>query len=152
MKNQTTKANKKQINRSTKHCNAEKKQKSRKTAKTTNQQRTTPRIIKKWSPKSKNGGQIRSKIDQKWSQEEVKIESERARWPKTAPESPREPEHGAMVPKLGLWCPIRDPFWKPKSTKINGKIDWKINDFLNRCSFRFVFDFWWKNDQKTCKN
>ena len=38
----------------------------------------------------KNGAK-RSKIDQKWSQEEQKLEADRARWPKTAPDGAREP-------------------------------------------------------------
>ena len=39
---------------------------------------------------TKNGAK-RSKINQKWSQEEQKLEADRARWPKTAPDGAREP-------------------------------------------------------------
>ena len=49
----------------------------------------------------KNGAK-RSKLDQKWSQEERKLEADRARWPKTAPkEPPRRPKQ-AYGGKLGL--------------------------------------------------
>ena len=36
-------------------------------------------------------GAKRAKMDQKWSQDEQKIEADRARWPKTAPDSAKEP-------------------------------------------------------------
>ena len=36
-------------------------------------------------------GAKRSKMDQKWSQEEQKLEADRARWPKIAPDSAKEP-------------------------------------------------------------
>ena len=49
----------------------------------------------KWKPDLvengfKNGGK-KSKMDQKWSQEEQKLEADRARWPKIAPDSAKEP-------------------------------------------------------------
>ena len=46
---------------------------------------------------TKNGAK-KSKINQKWSQEEQKLEADRARWAKTAPdgarEAPRRPNMG----------------------------------------------------------
>ena len=51
-------------------------------------------MVQKMEPRgakeTKNGAK-RSKINQKWSQEEQKLEADRARWPKTAPDGAREP-------------------------------------------------------------
>ena len=38
----------------------------------------------------KNGNK-RNKMDKKWSQEEQKLEADRARWPKTAPDGAENP-------------------------------------------------------------
>ena len=67
----------------------------------------------------KNGAK-RSKLDQKWSQEEQKLEADRARWPKTAPDGAREPPRR---PHPGLSRTAGGPKWRPKSTKIGKKID-----------------------------
>ena len=68
-----------------------------------NKERTAsdPRIIKKRPQTTKlepdlveNGpqnGAKRAKMDQKWSQDEQKIEADRARWPKIAPDSAKAP-------------------------------------------------------------
>ena len=51
-------------------------------------------MVQKMEPRgakeTKNGAK-RSKINQKWSQEEQKLEADHARWPKTAPDGAEEP-------------------------------------------------------------
>ena len=117
MKNHTTKANKKQIKRSTKQIVTQKKQKSRKTAKTTNQQRTTPRIIEKWSPKLKNGGQIEKRLTM-----EPRGGKNRIRARKMTQDSARQLPRAAMVAQTRLWWKAGVPKWRPKWTKIDEQI------------------------------
>ena len=46
-------------------------------------------------------GAKRAKMDQKWSQDEQKIEADRARWPKTAPDSAKEPPRRPILGYAG---------------------------------------------------
>ena len=70
-------------------------------------QKMKPKFVEnslKMEPRGANlikNGAKRSKLDQKWSQEEQKLEADRTRWPKTAPKSrPRGPTR-AMVHSWG---------------------------------------------------
>ena len=65
----------------------------------------------------KNGAK-RSKLDQKWSQEEQKLEADRARWPKTAPKSRPGGPNRAMVESWG--------------SKMEAKIDQQANETSER--------------------
>ena len=99
-------------------------------------------MVQKMEPRgakeTKNGAK-RSKINQKWSQEEQKLEADRARWPKTAPdgarEAPRRPNMGYPgTPEAQNGGPNR-----PKSVK---KTVEKSEIFLItfRIDFSLLFD------------
>ena len=78
-------------------------------------------MVQKMEPRgakeTKNGAK-RSKINQKWSQEEQKLEADRARWPKTAPDGAREPPRR---PNPGYPVQPEAQNGGPKWTKIGKK-------------------------------
>ena len=76
-------------------------------------------------------------MDQKWSQEEQKIEADRARWLKTAPDSAKEPP---KRPKKGYGAKpgVQN---EPKSTQIGEKINKKLIIFLITFCTVFFFRF-----------
>ena len=97
--------------------------------------------MRKWTPKS-------LKIDQKWSQEELKIESMRRRWPKTAPDSSQEPP---WWPKPGYPGILESQNGGPNLPKSVKKCVKNSAVFFDNFSYRFFFDFWPKSRRKTDK-
>ena len=97
--------------------------------------------IKKWRPDSiKN----RSKMEPRGGKNRIGAR-------KMTQDSARQLPRAAMVAQTRLSRTAGVPKWRPKSTKIDEKNDWKIDDFLNRSSFRFFFDFRSKNAPRKWK-
>ena len=114
MKNQTTKANKKLINRSTKHCNAEKnRNQERQQKRRTNNERL---------PESLKNGPQNQKMEARFDQQSIKMEprggKNRIRARKMTQDSARQLPRAAMVAQTRL----SHTAGVPKSTKINEQI------------------------------
>ena len=132
MKIQTTKANKKQINRSTKHCNAEKnRNQERQQKRRTNNERL---------PESLKNGPQNQKMEARFDQKSLKIEprggKNRMRARKLTQDSVRQLPRAAMVAQTRLSGNSEVPKWRPKSTKI----DENMCLITLRIDFSSIFD------------
>ena len=88
-------------------------------------------------------GAKRSKMDQQWNQEEQKLEADRARWPKIAPDSAKEPPRRPILGYAGKVEAQNGSQNLPKSVK--KAVKKSVVFFKKKCSYRFFFDFLLKN-------
>ena len=78
-------------------------------------------------------------MDQKWGQEEQKLEADRARWPKTAPDGAREPPRRPILGYAGQLEAQNGGQNRPKTVKKSiKKVIKKMFIFLSI----FVYRFW----------